>query len=79
MLGHVHLATPLADDAKHRPLPAKADHVVVLGRITHAKGQHIAVRVAGELGWPLVLAGPVGPFRDAENLRNGLAERPELE
>jgi glycosyltransferase involved in cell wall biosynthesis len=78
VLGHVHLATPLADDAEHRPLPAKADHVVVLGRITHAKGQHIAVRVARELGWPLVLAGPVGPFRDPDELRTGLAERPEL-
>ena len=78
VLGHVHLATPLADGAEHRRLPAKADHVVVLGRITHAKGQHIAVRVARELGWPLVLAGPVGPFRDAEDLRTGLAARPEL-
>jgi hypothetical protein len=44
-LGHVHLATPLAETAASRPLPAKAEHVVVLGRVTRCKGRHIAVRV----------------------------------
>jgi glycosyltransferase involved in cell wall biosynthesis len=73
-LGHVHLATPLAEGADRRPLPAKDRHVVVLGRITPCKGQHIAVRVAQKLGWPLVLAGPVGAYHDQESLDRALAD-----
>jgi len=63
-VGHVHLATPLAEGATRRPLPAKGDHFVVLGRITACKGQHIAARLAHRAGIRLVLAGPVGPYRD---------------
>lgn len=63
-VGHVHLATPLAECATRRPLPAKGDHFVVLGRITACKGQHIAARLAHRAGIRLVLAGPVGPYRD---------------
>jgi glycosyltransferase involved in cell wall biosynthesis len=77
-LGHVHLATPLADTAASRTLPAKAEHVVVLGRVTRCKGQHIAVRVARELGWPLILAGPVGPFHTPEDLERALATDPAV-
>ena len=67
-VGHVHLATPLADRAADRPVPRKEDHVVVLGRITPCKGQHVAIRVAARSGLPLVLAGPVGPYRDRAEL-----------
>jgi glycosyltransferase involved in cell wall biosynthesis len=77
-LGHVHLATPFADRAHSRRLPDKDEHLLVLGRITRSKGQHIAVRVARELGWPLVLAGPVGPFHDLPSLERGLATDPGL-
>ena len=73
-LGHVHLATPLAEGADRRPLPVKDRHVVVLGRITPCKGQHVAVRVARRLGWPLVLAGPVGAYHDQESLDRALAD-----
>jgi len=73
-LGHVHLATPLAEGADQRPLPVKDRHVVVLGRITPCKGQHVAVRVARRLGWPLILAGPVGSYHDQESLHRALAD-----
>jgi hypothetical protein len=38
-------------------------HAVVTGRITPGKGQHLAARLARECGFDLVLAGPVGPYR----------------
>lgn len=71
-VGHVHLATPLADGADRKPVPHKEDHVVVLGRITPCKGQHIAIRVAAQAALPLVLAGPVGPYRDQAELHEAL-------
>jgi glycosyltransferase involved in cell wall biosynthesis len=61
-LGHVHLATPLADGAGRRPPVAKGRHVVVLGRITPGKGQDLAARLAHCAGFDLILAGPVGPY-----------------
>jgi glycosyltransferase involved in cell wall biosynthesis len=67
-LGHVHLATPLAHDATRRPTPDKANHLVLLARITPKKGQHIAARLAQRLGWQLVLAGPIGPYTSPERL-----------
>jgi glycosyltransferase involved in cell wall biosynthesis len=75
-LGHVHLSTPLAVDATARRLPPKEEHVVVLGRLTPGKGQHIAVRVAAKVGMPLVLAGPVGPFHDRASLDHALENDP---
>ena len=60
-VGHVHLATPLAVHADRRPAPRKEGHLVVLGRVTHYKGQHVAAALAHRLGRDLVLAGPVGP------------------
>ena len=63
-VGHVHLATPLADGADRRPVPPKGDHLVVLARITPAKGQHVAARLARQRGHRLVLAGPVGPYHE---------------
>jgi len=71
-LGPVHLATPLAEKADQRPIPAKDGHVTVLGRITPAKGQDVAIRVARALNLPLVLAGPVGPCHDPASLSRAL-------
>ncbi len=67
-VGHVHLATTLAVRADERPAPVKAGHLVVLGRVTPYKGQHVAARLAHRLGRDLVLAGPVGPHHDAAGL-----------
>jgi glycosyltransferase involved in cell wall biosynthesis len=67
-VGHVHLATPLAVDAHRQPQPLKGDHVVVLGRINPGKGQDVAARLAHRCGFPLVLAGPVGPYHRPEDL-----------
>ncbi|PZG21913.1 glycosyl transferase family 1 [Micromonospora craterilacus] len=67
-VGHVHLATPLAIDAHRRPGVAKGEHVLVLGRITPGKGQDLAARLAQRVGFPLVLAGPVGPYHRPADL-----------
>ena len=67
-VGHVHLATPLADGASGRPGPAKAGHVVVLGRINPGKGQDLAARLAHSAGFDLILAGPVGPYHRPADL-----------
>lgn len=71
-VGHAHLATPLAQRADRRMAPVKGDHFVTLGRITPGKGQHIIARLARRLDLPLVLAGPVGPYHDADELAAGL-------
>ena len=71
-LGHAHLATPLAQGADRRTAPVKRDHFVTLGRITPGKGQHIIARLAQQLKVPLVLAGPIGPYHDADELAAGL-------
>ena len=65
-LGHVHLATPLA--ARPGPDADPGDHLVVLARLTPAKGQDVAARLAHRTGRRVVLAGPVGPYRDATAL-----------
>ncbi|MGI5150538.1 glycosyltransferase [Plantactinospora sp. CA-294935] len=67
-VGHVHLATPLAVEADRRPPVEKSDHLVILGRITPGKGQHVGARLAHQAGFDLVLAGPVGPYRRPEEL-----------
>ncbi|GIG87397.1 glycosyltransferase [Plantactinospora endophytica] len=67
-VGHVHLATPLAVDANRRAPVEKSDHLVILGRITPGKGQHLGARLAHQAGFDLVLAGPVGPYRRPEEL-----------
>jgi glycosyltransferase involved in cell wall biosynthesis len=76
-LGHVHLATPLADHADRRSGPDKGEYVVVLGRVTPGKGQHVAARVARRAGIDLLLAGPVGPYRSRDSLERALATDPE--
>jgi glycosyltransferase involved in cell wall biosynthesis len=67
-IGHVHLATPLAEGADQRRPPDKGDHVVILGRITPGKGQDLGVRLAHRYGFDLVLAGPVGPYHSPAEL-----------
>ncbi|RSM55761.1 glycosyl transferase family 1 [Actinoplanes sp. ATCC 53533] len=61
-VGHVHLATPLADGADLRVPVDKSGYAVVLGRITPGKGQDLAAELAHRAGFDLVLAGPVGPY-----------------
>lgn len=73
-LGHVHLATPLAD----RPGPdvGVEDHLVVLARLTPGKGQDVAARLAHRTGRRVVLAGPVGPHHSEAALADALATDP---
>ncbi|GIF67534.1 glycosyl transferase [Asanoa ishikariensis] len=73
-IGHVHLATPLAVDAERRPIPDQAEHLVMLGRITPGKGQDLGVRIAHEAGFDLVLAGPVGPYKQPDELAAALRD-----
>ncbi|GIF53244.1 glycosyltransferase involved in cell wall biosynthesis [Asanoa ferruginea] len=73
-IGHVYLATPLAVDAETRPIADRAEHVVMLGRITPGKGQDLGVRLAHEAGFDLVLAGPVGPYKQPEDLAAALRD-----
>lgn len=67
-VGHVHLSTPLAVGADRRPAVDKGEHVVILGRINPGKGQDLGARLARKVGFPLVLAGPVGPYHRPEDL-----------
>jgi len=67
-LGAVHLATPLAVGADHRGPAEKGGYFVVLGRITPGKGQDVAARLGHEVGFELVLAGPVGPYHSPAEL-----------
>ncbi|MDG4831269.1 glycosyltransferase [Solwaraspora sp. WMMD1047] len=67
-VGHVHLATPLAVAADRRPRTEKGSHLVVLGRITPGKGQDLGARLAHQVGFDLVLAGPVGPYHRPADL-----------
>ncbi|MGW9197117.1 glycosyltransferase [Micromonospora chersina] len=67
-VGHVHLSTPLAVGADRRPTVRKGEHVVILGRINPGKGQDLGARLARQVGFPLVLAGPVGPYHRPEDL-----------
>ena len=73
-VGHVHLATPLADGADRRLPVDKGDYVVVLGRINPGKGQDLAARLAHRYGFSLVLAGPVGPYHRPEDLSAALQD-----
>ncbi|MEU8217791.1 glycosyltransferase [Micromonospora taraxaci] len=67
-VGHVHLSTPLAVDADRRPRPEKGEHLLILGRINPGKGQDVGARLAHQVGFPLVLAGPVGPYHRPADL-----------
>lgn len=67
-VGHVHLSTPLAVAADRRPAGEKGEYVLILGRINPGKGQDLGARLAQRVGFPLVLAGPVGPYHRPEDL-----------
>ncbi len=58
-LGAVPLATPIPSRPPV-PVSERGDHLLVLGRISRLKGQHLAARLAHRTAVPLVLAGPVG-------------------
>lgn len=73
-VGHVHLATPLAEGADRRAPVEKGDHLVMLGRITPGKGQDVGARLAHEAGFDLLLAGPVGPYQQPEDLAEALRD-----
>jgi glycosyltransferase involved in cell wall biosynthesis len=77
-VGHVHLATPLAVDADRRPRVRKADHLVVLGRVTRYKGQDVAARIAHRTGRDVVLAGPVGPCHRVCDVADAEIDNPDV-
>jgi glycosyltransferase involved in cell wall biosynthesis len=77
-VGHVHLATPLAVDADRRPAVPKSGHLVLLGRVTPVKGQHVAARLAHRTGRDLVLAGPVGPCHSPVELADADPANPDV-
>ncbi|WP_197686007.1 glycosyltransferase [Actinoplanes derwentensis] len=77
-IGHVHLATPLADRADQRPPVRKRPYAVVLGRITPGKGQDLAARLAHSAGFDLVLAGPVGPYQQPADLAAADPQNPDV-
>jgi glycosyltransferase involved in cell wall biosynthesis len=77
-VGHVHLATPLAVGADRRDPPGKEAYAVVLGRITPGKGQDLAARLAHEHGFDLILAGPVGPCHQPEDLAGADRANPDV-
>ncbi|GLY93762.1 glycosyl transferase [Actinoplanes sp. NBRC 103695] len=77
-VGHVHLATPLADGADRRARTEKSPYAVVLGRITPGKGQDLAARLAHSAGFDLVLAGPIGPYRQPADLLAADQRNPDV-
>lgn len=81
VMGVVPLAAPSALEVQ----VDKADHALVLARITRDKGQDIAARACRRAGVPLVLAGPVAGFNDPAELDRqlaagspGLADHPDV-
>ncbi|MGX6600680.1 glycosyltransferase [Micromonosporaceae bacterium Da 78-11] len=77
-LGHVHLATPLAQGADRRPAPAKEGYALVLGRINPGKGQDLAAQLAHKTGFDLILAGPVGPCHTPAQLATADPQNPDV-
>ncbi|GAA0466687.1 glycosyl transferase [Paractinoplanes deccanensis] len=77
-VGHVHLATPLAVGADRRDPVRKEAYAVVLGRVNAGKGQDLAARLAHEKGFDLVLAGPVGPCHNPEDLAAADPQNPDV-
>ncbi|GAA2910729.1 glycosyltransferase family 4 protein [Streptosporangium fragile] len=76
-LGWAYLATPLARAGlTASPDGAARDGgpVVMLGRISPLKGQHVGARLCRQLGLPLVMAGPVGGLSGPRELAEALAD-----
>jgi len=64
---------PLAVPAPPTGEISRGEHVLVLARITAAKGQDVAARVCRRAGVPVVLAGPVAGVSDPAELQRRLA------
>lgn len=52
------------DIGKYKSAAGARTHLLWIGRICPEKGVHIALEVARSAGLPLIVAGPVHPFRD---------------
>ena len=65
---------PLAAPVDPQPPDPPHTHVMTLGRLTALKGFDIAAHVCRREGVPLVMAGPVGGFADADALERALAD-----
>lgn len=74
-LGWAHLATPLAGMPMSVPgVSERGEHVVMIGRISPLKGQDVGARQCRQIGIPLRIAGPVGPFGGPDDLAGALAD-----
>ncbi len=51
------------DTARYHPSQRKGEYLLWLGRICPEKGVHLALRAAHKLEMPLIVAGPVHPFK----------------
>ena len=71
-LAAVPLAVPV-DGPPPLPRGDRDDAVLVLARVCELKGTDTAVRVAAAADVPVVIAGPVGPFRDRAALHAAVA------
>ena len=65
---------PLAVEPPPDAAAVRGEHALCLARITPAKGQDAAARIALAAGVPLVLAGPVGGIGDPDELDRRLAD-----
>jgi glycosyltransferase involved in cell wall biosynthesis len=72
-LSSVPLAAPIPDTPP-LPMDAREPYVLVLGRISPLKGQHLAVHACHKAGVPLILAGPVATARTPDELSTGLSD-----
>jgi glycosyltransferase involved in cell wall biosynthesis len=56
----------------------KSGHLVLLGRVTAVKGQHVAAQLAHRTGRDLVLAGPIGPCHSPAELADADPGNPDV-
>ncbi|MBV9081852.1 MAG: glycosyltransferase [Acidobacteriaceae bacterium] len=58
------------DTQRYRPAENKQDYLLWLGRVCPEKGAHIALEVAHRLDLPIIIAGPLHPFRSHHSYFN---------